>query len=221
MAQPRNRSAAPQIVVFQPGDPVTAADAEGPQPVGYPDAAVPGLGEGQDAVFSDDRGAAAVDLRLDAIERRAADGPGIAARVHNVGAGDGEELRHAGLVEIILDRLRVIGDTARPEQRLGIRRKKAGKRYTSDAGDGPARWIEQRLRNQPGRNQDFRRRGPGKRAEQLVVFGTNGGARVAVSDLVRGLTSFFVGKFGGVDSMIGHQHALQAIQNQQPRVGTK
>lgn len=63
MAQPRNRSAAPQIVVFQPGDPVTAADAEGPQPVGYPDAAVPGLGEGQDAVFSDDRGAAAVDLR--------------------------------------------------------------------------------------------------------------------------------------------------------------
>ena len=33
-------------------------------------------------------------------------------------------------LEIILDRLRVIGDTARPEQRLGIRRKKAGKRYT-------------------------------------------------------------------------------------------
>src|SRR6185312_16726601 len=43
-----------------------------------------------------------VNLRLDAVKRRAADGPGIVPEVAgDIGAGHGEKLRHAGAVEIL------------------------------------------------------------------------------------------------------------------------
>ena len=79
-----------------------------------------------------------------------------------------------------------------------------------------ARRVEQHAGNQPRRDEQFRRRGGSEGAEQVIVFRTDGGARVAVGNLVRGLVGFLVGNFGGVKSMVGHQHSLQSVQNQQP-----
>ena len=118
--------------------------------------------------------------------------------------------------EVILDRLRVAGDTAGTEEQLGIRRTQAGEGYAQNARDGLAGRIEQHAGNQPRGDEQFRGGGGGEGAEQVVVFGADGGAGIAVGDLVGGLVGLLIGNLGGIDSMVGHKHALQAIENEQP-----
>ena len=52
--------------------------------------------------------------------------------------------------------------------------------------------------------------------EQVVIFGTDGGAGVAVGDLVGGLVDLLIGNLGGVEAMVSYEDALQAVQNDQP-----
>jgi len=95
------------------------------------------------------------------------------------GAGE-ERVAIAMALEVILDRLRVAGDTAGAKERLGILRTEAGEGYAKNAGDGLARRVEEHARNQPGGDDQFGGRGGSEGAEQVIVFGTYGGAGVAV-----------------------------------------
>jgi len=85
-------------------------------------------------------------------------------------AGD-EGVAIAMALEVILDRLRIAGDPAGVQERLGVRWTEAGEGDAKNAGDGLVRRIEQLAGNQPGGDEQFRRCGCGEGAEQIIVFG--------------------------------------------------
>ena len=84
-------------------------------------------------------------------------------------------------------------------------------------GDRQPRRIQQHPGDEAGADQNFRWRGSGKGAEQVGVFIADGLARVSVEDLVGGEVQLFIAQFGCIQAVIGHEHTLQTIQDEQPR----
>ncbi len=103
-----------------------------------------------------------------------------------------------------------------PQERRSawLRRAKAREGNAADTGDGLARRIEQHVGNEPRSDEQLRRGGGRKGAEQVIVLGTNGGTGITAGDLVSGLIHLLIGDLGGIKSMVGHQHALQTIKNE-------
>ena len=86
-----------------------------------------------------------------------------------------------------------------------------------DPGDRQPRRIQQHPGDEAGADQYFRWSGSGEGAEQVGVFIADGLARVSVKDLVGGEVQLFIAQFSGIQAVIGHEHTLQTIQDQQPR----
>ena len=123
----------------------------------------------------------------------------------------------ASCCEVALDGGAVSLDAARAQELLRIRRAEAGQRDPLRPGDGLAGGIQQHARREPGADENLRRRGGGQRAEQVVVLVADSVAGVAVDDLVGGVVRVLVGHLGGINAMVGHQHTLQSIEDQQAR----
>ena len=79
--------------------------------------------------------------------------------------------------------------------------------------------IEEGLRDEAAGNNDFGRGGGGKGAEEVVIFGADGGGGVAVGDLVGGVAGLVVGELGGVDAVVGDEDAFDAVEDEEPGLG--
>ena len=96
--------------------------------------------------------------------------------------------------------------------------RRPGRALAQHARDRLAGRVEQDAGDEPRGDEYLRRGGGGEVAQQVVVFRTDGGAGIAVGDLVGGVR-LLVGKLGGVEAVVGDKHPLQAVEDEQPGPG--
>ncbi len=75
------------------------------------------------------------------------------------------------------------------------------------------------MRDEAAGDDDFGRGGGGEGAEQVVIFGADGGGGVAVGDFVGGMAGLVVGELGGVDAVVGDEDAFDAVEDEEPGLG--
>lgn len=121
--------------------------------------------------------------------------------------------------EVALDGIAFPLDAAGAQEGLGIRRTQTGECDAFRAVDGLAGLIEQDARGETRTDEKFRRARGGEGAKEVVVLVTDGVAGVAVCDLVGGDVRLLVANFGGINSVVGNEDALESIEDQQPRLG--